>query len=361
MNDPLISIIIPVYNRVKLIQETIDSVLAQTYSNWECIVVDDDSTDNTWPVLKEYSRKDARIKIYKRNRKPKGATSCRNIGAELSEGEYLMFWDSDDILAPWCLQERASFMKDNPNLDLGIFQLLGMVSNGESFLSYDTEEDEHLKGFLSFRNTWGTPAVIWRKEFYNSTGGWNERAKTWQDPEIHIRALLKEPKFEWGSKVPDGIIRHGIDKNSISVASKETLLFTNRMHVINEVMPLLKPQYREIFKRAVKAVIWSKTYNFNWIDKLEAIYNARESGIISGGELQTYLLTYRLYNFIKKAPLLRGAYYRLFIEPHFKGFILKQTGKIGANIMQELLMRTSQLKPDNSFRKQIETALKVNL
>src|SRR5690554_5694001 len=101
-----ISIIIPVFNRQKLIKETLDSVLAQIYENWECIVVDDGSTDETWEVLEQYAKKDARIKIHKRHRDPKGAPTCRNIGMELSEGEYLIFLDSDDLLAKWALQHR---------------------------------------------------------------------------------------------------------------------------------------------------------------------------------------------------------------------------------------------------------------
>lgn len=89
--SPLISIIIPVYNREKLVQETLVSVIAQTNENWECIVIDDGSTDKTWQGLETYSKKDDRIKPIKRYRGPKRANTCRNIGIENSEGEYLIF------------------------------------------------------------------------------------------------------------------------------------------------------------------------------------------------------------------------------------------------------------------------------
>jgi len=97
----LISIIIPVYNREKLIIETLDSILVQTYNNWECIIVDDGSTDNTIEVINSYCKTDSRIQQYHRpNSKQKGANACRNIGLEKAKGDYVIFFDSDDLMTP---------------------------------------------------------------------------------------------------------------------------------------------------------------------------------------------------------------------------------------------------------------------
>ena len=98
IETPLVSIVIPLYNRAELIAETLQSVLMQFYQNWECIVVDDGSTDNSFQVIKSLFEKDNRIKVYERNREPKGASTCRNIGIEKSNGEYIIFLDSDDLL-----------------------------------------------------------------------------------------------------------------------------------------------------------------------------------------------------------------------------------------------------------------------
>src|SRR5690606_36556858 len=100
-NQPLVSIIIPTFNRAHLIGETLDSVLAQTYQNWECIVVDDGSTDKTEATVGAYLKRDARFRLFKRpDHKPKGANACRNYGFEKSKGEYVQWFDSDDLMHP---------------------------------------------------------------------------------------------------------------------------------------------------------------------------------------------------------------------------------------------------------------------
>src|SRR5690554_2800862 len=105
--NPLVSIIIPTYNRAHLIGETLDSVLAQTYENWECIVVDDGSTDNTEELMAEYMTKDARFQYHHRpkDRLP-GGNAARNYGFEVSMGEYIQWFDSDDLMLTEYLSTR---------------------------------------------------------------------------------------------------------------------------------------------------------------------------------------------------------------------------------------------------------------
>src|SRR5690606_34809029 len=98
-HSPLVSIIIPTYNRAHLISETLDSVLAQTYTNWECIVVDDGSTDATEALLHDYMEKDKRFQYHKRpvNHLP-GGNGARNYGFNQSQGEFIQWFDSDDLM-----------------------------------------------------------------------------------------------------------------------------------------------------------------------------------------------------------------------------------------------------------------------
>lgn len=110
-----ISIIIPNFNRATLIGETLDSILAQTYNNWECIIVDDGSEDNSLEVIKEYTKKDDRFKLFLRpNDYPKGANACRNIGIEKAIGDYTIFFDSDDLMTPDHVEEKLKcIVSDN--------------------------------------------------------------------------------------------------------------------------------------------------------------------------------------------------------------------------------------------------------
>jgi len=109
--NPKISIVIPVYNVEKYLRECLDSVCAQTFTDWECICVDDGSTDSSPAILDEYAAKDKRFKIIKREHSNAGA--CRNAGLDISKGEYLSFLDSDDIFAPKMLEILYTCITEN--------------------------------------------------------------------------------------------------------------------------------------------------------------------------------------------------------------------------------------------------------
>lgn len=110
----LISIIIPVYNRELILIETLDSILSQTYESWECIIVDDESTDSSFEVVQEYVKKDTRFRAVKKPiNSPKGPSSCRNFGFHISEGKFIQFFDSDDIMHKDHLLKKIKFIKNN--------------------------------------------------------------------------------------------------------------------------------------------------------------------------------------------------------------------------------------------------------
>src|SRR5690554_6998972 len=117
--NPLVSIIIPTYNRAHLIGETLDSVLAQTYQNWECIVVDDGSTDNTDEVMAEYMAKDSRFQYHHRpeDRLP-GGNAARNYGFEVSKGEYIQWFDSDDIMLQNFILDKVKVLNSFKGYDV---------------------------------------------------------------------------------------------------------------------------------------------------------------------------------------------------------------------------------------------------
>lgn len=112
MIENLISIITPAYNCANYIGTTIESVLSQTYSYWEMIIVDDCSSDNTEEVVLHYASKDSRIK-YKKLEVNSGAAVARNVAMSMATGQYIAFLDSDDVWLPDKLLTQIQFMQEN--------------------------------------------------------------------------------------------------------------------------------------------------------------------------------------------------------------------------------------------------------
>lgn len=109
-NDKLVSIIIPVYNASHFLEETINSIQEQTYSNWEAIFIDDCSSDNSYDIIKKYQKEDKRIKLIK-NKTNSGAAISRNNGISKAKGDYLCFLDADDKWHPKKIANQIKFMQ----------------------------------------------------------------------------------------------------------------------------------------------------------------------------------------------------------------------------------------------------------
>lgn len=112
MDKPLVSIITPSYNSTKFIPATIESVLAQTYQNWEMLIVDDCSKDESRKVIREYTVKDDRIKLIELTENS-GAAVARNTAIKAAKGKYVAFLDSDDLWVPTKLEKQIEFMEIN--------------------------------------------------------------------------------------------------------------------------------------------------------------------------------------------------------------------------------------------------------
>lgn len=116
MNNPKVSIIVPCYKQAEYLPETLDSVLAQTYSNWECIIVNDGSPDNTEEVAQAYCQKDARFHyVFRENG---GLSAARNTGVQHSCGEFILPLDSDDLIKPEYLAKAMARFEEYPETTL---------------------------------------------------------------------------------------------------------------------------------------------------------------------------------------------------------------------------------------------------
>lgn len=112
MQNDLVSIITPCYNCSKYIGRTIESVIAQTYPNWELLITDDCSSDNSCEIVEKYSKKDSRVKLL-RLEKNSGAGPARNNSIQAAQGRYIAFLDSDDMWKPEKLEKQLRFLQEN--------------------------------------------------------------------------------------------------------------------------------------------------------------------------------------------------------------------------------------------------------
>lgn len=147
----LVSIITPNYNCGKFIALTIESVLAQTYTNWEMIIQDDCSTDNSYEIACRYAKADSRIKVF-RNDKNSGAALTRNYAIEASQGEYVAFLDSDDIWFPEKLEKQIDFMQKN-NCDF-VFSEYEQIGEDNRGLGVRCRVISHLSYVKMLFHTW---------------------------------------------------------------------------------------------------------------------------------------------------------------------------------------------------------------
>jgi glycosyltransferase involved in cell wall biosynthesis len=138
----LVSIIIPCYNRAHIVRETIDSVLAQTYGNFEALVIDDGSTDSTREVISTYT--DPRIRYFYRENG--GLSAARNSGLDASRGEFIAFLDSDDVWLPWKLAAQIGIFRRHPEAGL-IWSDMSTFANIGEILS-----ERHLRSYYSVYN-----------------------------------------------------------------------------------------------------------------------------------------------------------------------------------------------------------------
>lgn len=153
MTNPLISVIVPCYNQAQYLDECLQSVLDQTYPNWECIIVNDGSPDNTEEIALEWTKKDPRFVYIKKENG--GLSSARNAGLEIAKGEWIQFLDCDDTLEITKF-ERSSTFFDSNEIILSQFSLLEFNKKTKG---YNQIENKFLN-FDSILHNWGKQFTI---------------------------------------------------------------------------------------------------------------------------------------------------------------------------------------------------------
>lgn len=204
MNEPLVSIIIPTFNRAHLIKETLDSVLAQSYSNWECIIVDDGSTDDTFQIVKKYIQKDLRFYYFKRPEYYKaGGNGARNFGIEASKGNYLQFLDSDDLLSENKIKSQIEILLQNQSDYNLISCKWEKFSNTSNEIQFNIRDDyrsfDSPKSYFDLIGKVGgfypPHCFLTNRKIIKRAGFWNENIIKSQDAEFFFRVISNSQKI----------------------------------------------------------------------------------------------------------------------------------------------------------------------
>ena len=198
LTAPTVSIVIPTKSRRELLEQTLESLRAQTFAGWEAIVIDDHSDDGTVELLQSVSASDQRFRFLQADEQQRGAPAARNLGARESRGRYVVFLDSDDLLAPHCLEQRVGFMDEHPELDFCVSPC-GLFHDvpGDASLRWNVDDGrDDLDRLLAGDVPWQTSGPTWRRESLSKFGPWDETVLAGQDWEFHIRALCAGLRYE---------------------------------------------------------------------------------------------------------------------------------------------------------------------
>ena len=197
--EKMLSIIIPVYNRKDLITETLDSILNQTRTDWECVVVDDGSDDGSEQIVGDYARKDSRIRLFRRPENfAKGQSGSRNYGLLQARGEYIHFFDSDDLLGPEFIETFLPPLEEDPELDFVNFRFLRFETSPQRVLRTSPRKPPDLsfvEAVAGLQMALGTQSFLWRKSFLDRVPEkWREDLMFGEDQEYYFRLLHEARK-----------------------------------------------------------------------------------------------------------------------------------------------------------------------
>ena len=255
---PLITVIIPHHNRFNLLKQTLKSVLFQTFTDWEAIIIDDYSDQECLINIKQYISHDSRFVLITKTKEGKGAPVSRNMGSDHAKGQYVLFLDSDDILAPFALEQRLKvFTSTESSIDAVIAptirfkDLPGDLS--EVWGTFNASENVMAR-FTKCDTPWHTMSALWNKKFISKIGGWDETLASYQDWEFHIRALLIGLRYHEISEY-DNFYREDSDEQSIARRHFNDNITQGRFKAFSLVIKQIKPTNNNIWIKNLRSLV----------------------------------------------------------------------------------------------------------
>lgn len=272
-----VSVIIPNYNTAHYLSDSIDSVLQSNFKDYEIIVVDDGSVDDTPEVVKKYGHLENFSCIFQQN---KGLAGARNTGIKSAKGDYLVFLDSDDIILPDKLFLQSDFLDKNPDYE-AVYSSSVFYKDGESNFKIATHfpnyYDYILKPLL-FGNFIHVNAIMVKRAAVIEVGLFDEKLRELEDWDLWLRLSLVECKFHHQDFVLSEVrLRKG------SMTSNQKKMNTTMVKVLEKNIPYLKknfPKDKKLWATAKAALLQYKLQaeqksNFNQ----EVIHGVSELGI----------------------------------------------------------------------------------
>lgn len=253
MLETLVSIIMPAYNCGNIIAESINSVLSQTYKNWELIILDDGSKDNTLEIISDFAKKDKRVKSYP-NENNMGVSATRNKGIDLASGEWIAFLDSDDMWHPSKLDKQLKASKENS----AEFLFTGasyINEKGEAYKGLFEVPDKVTYKELRNQNVISCSSVLIKKKYFKTIK--MEKDEMHEDYAVWLR-ILKLGITAYGVNEP--LLIYRISRNSKSGNKMKTIKMTYKVFRFIGINPIGSiyfmtrhvlasvGKYREIFK-----------------------------------------------------------------------------------------------------------------
>lgn len=214
MRTELISIIIPTYNRGHIVLDTLKSIQNQSYTAWECIIVDDGSTDNTENIINELIIIDSRFKYYKRPKKLiKGPNTCRNFGFSKSKGAWIKWLDSDDLLHKNCLKQKVNFIE--ASLDAVICKVELTHFGTSKFIKENKIYSRNLiTDYLTNNISFYVSGPLWNKKFLDKQPElFDVNISNLDDWDFNLRMLYHKPKMYF---LNERLVQYRRHENSLS-------------------------------------------------------------------------------------------------------------------------------------------------
>lgn len=253
----LVSIITTTYNRANYLKEAIDSIRNQTYDNWELIIVDDNSIDNTRALVQACIKKDKRIK-YLKNKTNLNVSRSRNRGLKQAEGDYVAILDSDDF---WCdknkLKKQVSFLELNKTYSLIGGGVIIVDSNGKELKRYlNLEKDVDIRNKILLKNQFCHSSVLYRKNIIDNLGGYSKNINLGEDYDLWLR-IGEESKF---ANINEYFVKYRIHNANVSI--KDRLRIMNKNLEIIEIYKSTYPNYKLAKLRRVSRLFLYKILLF---------------------------------------------------------------------------------------------------